>query len=58
MALRLRWWVRWRLAGGVSVAKAVLHGGVALSMRSPLYACNLFSLHCSDLLQGGACLVG
>ena len=53
MALRLRWCVWWRLAGGVGAATAVLHGGVALSMRSPLYACNLSSIHYVDLLLGG-----
>ena len=36
-ALRLRWCVQWRLAGGIGVPTVVLHGGVAPSVRSPLY---------------------
>ena len=46
MALRLRWCVWWRLAGGIGVAAAVLRGVVAMGMRRLTI--------CSDLLLWGA----
>ena len=45
MALRLRWCVWLRLAGGDGVATALLRGVVAKSMRLPH--------HCNDLPLGG-----